>query len=487
MTTDSSFIGSSSSMDVDCAAALENVRLGESRDVHEDTRAQTDTPSTSLLEKLASIDESLLDKIIASAATTSPSPITRSSMTTTLDYRVMARTPPTYDGTDPVKADDYVAAVRSCIAERNLSTDHDKIILFANFLAGSALSWWNSFCVSSDFEESGRTIDHAIEMFLKRFASPQRVAEAKEALLNPQRDVHLAHHCTTFLNKYLHYNAICSEAEKLSDPQAIKLLVQSLNKIHWNQIRAYGIRFLNVSIDDFVGELTHAHAQERTLIRWEHEVDAQRKYHKDHIYWKGKRTHSMDEYKARPDIQAFHKSRALDNRKKMRVLQCNRCHQYGHKSIDCPKRDHFDVDAPMPGTCSFCGIRGHDDHNCFKKHPELKTRSHKLAALTKPASFKVKINGHSQYVTVDSYCTCSLMTTEMAKALGVKLLHDKDTTKMVMADNTPIQGSGKFITEAVSMQMGNHIEMISFKVIPSCVSPILLGIDWLQKHNHNIT
>jgi hypothetical protein len=43
----------------------------------------------------------------------------------------------------------------------------------------------------------------------------------------------------------------------------------------------------------------------------------------------------------------------------------------GNKSIECPQRSQFDVDAPMPVVCNYCKIRGQEEQ-FFQETPEIK-------------------------------------------------------------------------------------------------------------------
>jgi hypothetical protein len=74
----------------------------------------------------------------------------------------------------------------------------------------------------------------------------------------------------------------------------------------------------------------------------------------------------------------------------------------------------------------------------------------------------------------------------MCSNLIVNGIPDPNNTMFVLADISVLKGCVENTTEPVEMSFGDHVETISFHVVDNCIAPILLGLDWLQKHNPSI-
>ena len=445
--------------------------------------------SRDTLMKLASIDASTLERIIAQEENQSNLEKLelnegKNSLCTQLDLKIKAFAPSVYDGRDIDKSEDYLLDIQSCIRDRKLE-DHneDCITLFGMYLTSTAKKWYNDLCLSSAFSGANRSYTNLVTLFTRRFTSPQRVQDAYIGLSRVQLDTPLTQHCNNFLNSLNHYNNICEKTSVLSSAQAVSLFMGTLNEKHYRQIQSWGIRCLNTTVEAIQDELIATQAEENQLEMWRSQAAMNRR-NMNLLFAKSlKRPMTNDE------LVKYGRNTKIPRKE----FRCNRCGGYGHKSIDCPTRTGFDIDYPKPVICTFCKIKGHSVEKCFKKNPDLKKKKSKSEVIApivgkfpETTLFKAKINNRFEYVVVDSLCSVCVITEKMRLKLNLKCLRNENPINLILGDNSVFQNAGKFKTNLVKMIIDNHVEEISFFIVPQCVVPIILGRDWLIRHNPSI-
>ncbi|CAM9890236.1 unnamed protein product, partial [Chrysoparadoxa australica] len=81
--------------------------------------------------------------------------------------------------------------------------------------------------------------------------------------------------------------------------------------------------------------------------------------------------------------------------------RCRSCGQYGHKKIDCMKKESSD--NPFPWNCNYCGIKGHKEADCRKKKRAQDNNKPTLAFVTKRGQDHAKITDVDNWIG-DSGC-----------------------------------------------------------------------------------
>lgn len=411
-----------------------------------------------------------------------------SSHSPEIDFKIKAYAPQAYDGIDPNKAEDFITDIKSMINDRNWNHKGSLCIkLFSMYLVGSAKRWYNALIDTSIRNKENLTFPVLLDNFIVRFGSTTRIQDAQNAISTPQRSVALKAHMNDFLNKLNYYNTICESSSVILDGQAVDTFLKTLNKRHIDQLIPHKIGIFNTTVEKLGSELLEADAKEQTVVLLHEASTALNRQHNS-LYQKRRPMTELekeDNKRFRRDQQEFVKKSSL--------IVCNRCRKPGHKSIDCPSRSQFDTDAPAPITCSFCGIRGHSVESCFKKNPSLKQSAPKKKAMfgamyakqtPKPIRVTAKINNSQFYVVVDSLCTYSLLTLHVASELNLNIISLQDNVSFTLGDKNELHACG--LVESVSMIIDNHRERLSFIVVPDCVFPIILGMDWLTLHNPHI-
>ena len=417
-------------------------------------------------------------------------PVTR--LTTHVDFKLKAAAPFPYDGEDPQKAEDYITDITSAIQDRGLDVA-DSIQLFGMFLTGNAKRWYNQLKSSDEFHKNP-TFENVYSRFVSRFTSPQRVREAYDRVTTPQFNLPLNVFQNAFLTRLNHYNTICGIPNRISESEAVNKFMISINEVHRSQCRNGKIKVLDTNVEAIGHALLELEAHNRQLDSWSKQASALRQQHASSLY---SRKRPMTDSELNSPMMVEYRKEKKQAVLANRPIVCNRCKEPGHKSIDCPARSVWDADHPEPIKCSHCGIKGHTMDSCFKLFPHMKakqakkknpvTRTGNLNAIaTDRTQFIASIKGSSQYVTVDSFCTYSIITLDKAKELEIKLLPDPFKTQFTLGDKSVFSDCGKFITEELDMCINGHSERIQFCVVPVCVVPIILGHDWLSKHNPSI-
>ena len=136
-------------------------------------------------------------------------------------------------------------------------------------------------------------------------------------------------------------------------------------------------------------------------------------------------------------------------------------------------------------TCYICGEKGHISFYCPKKQIQnnnIKENNANYSPVYVYLTLLTTENKESCNALVDSGASSNCISQELARRLNVFNVRLKKPRKMTMA----MKGndiSVKWKTELINMEIGDHEEMIEFFVIPNLQEDVILGKQWLSRHN----
>ena len=136
-------------------------------------------------------------------------------------------------------------------------------------------------------------------------------------------------------------------------------------------------------------------------------------------------------------------------------------------------------------TCYVCGKKGHISFYCPKKGLKnnhiFETNSNYLPVYVS-ITLSTLENRENCKALVDSGASCNCISQEFAKKLNVFNVRLQRTRRMSMAT----KGNGISVrckTEPIKMVIGDHEEVVEFYIVPNLQEDIILGKQWLSKHN----
>ena len=138
------------------------------------------------------------------------------------------------------------------------------------------------------------------------------------------------------------------------------------------------------------------------------------------------------------------------------------------------------------GLCLYCGSGEHRVDAC-KLRPKVVNATISTSDRY-PFVVSVKLYSNSTTVTtlalIDSGASASFMDEKFAKFHNINLVTKKIPYTLQVVDGRPIS-SGTIDGSTVSLRMSldDHSESISFDITKIGSYPLILGIDWLRKHN----
>jgi hypothetical protein len=178
--------------------------------------------------------------------------------------------------------------------------------------------------------------------------------------------------------------------------------------------------------------------------------------------------------------------------KRVRKVDADGDYEMGNATITKRVKKITPVVAPKP-NCNRCGIRGHSTVACYKVVIKSNNRVHQISMkgdsdLSNKLSIKVSLTNNFVSVNclVDSGCPYNVIRRDVADRLQIKCIKDPLSSKLAWGNGNPCAGSGQFITDPVTMKIDQHIEVLHFHVISDGEEDVMLGYDWLLKHNPSI-
>jgi len=359
--------------------------------------------------------------------------------------------PNVFEGNDCAKAEGFLMEVKTYLSLSGLLEARHRggmyeqtcCAHFGKYLSGEARVWYNAY--GNNLTGPWR-YDDLVGSFTNRFTSRNREQDALENLRTPQgKNETLQGFVLGFRNRLSRYEAVSERP--LSSQQKVESFLSGLTVENFGLARNLRMSLASASLDEVIDGLSVLDANANVLKR----IEAKR---------------------IMPDQAAQrHQSPKSGGQKRRRQ--------------DAPS-------APSPEKCTFCKKRGHTATDCFSRKKasgsnqiERKRENAPFAGINPSEPIKVngKVNKHLAYFTIDSYSGLSLITREKAKSLGLQLLPNPNPPTITLGDNSTFKGAGKWLTEPVELSFGDHRETFQFHVVPKCISPIILGLDWLRTHN----
>ena len=407
-----------------------------------------------------------------------------------IEHKVKAKVPKECDGSDYSLVETFLAAMKAYVPKSPAKTDADKIALFSNQLTEMAEVWSEEIIHNFGTTRRRLTYETFVQLFEKRFCSPTRVQDAMNELTAMQEpDISVKQHSITFMGRLARYNSMQDNPLHFDNEHTIKKFASSLLPCHIAALRKQDkFRIDTCSIDDIVDYLDLCESNDLAGAR----LQAMNAGWKQEAVTRKRASSCGSGESGKIPLSQNHSNR-------------------GGKSKDKGSKYQKATTSSRPksgatGGCTQTECKGpHPSDQCWTKFPHLrpstnsegKVYTKKFVAMvsecaedtTTPPELKVTLCGQEVTAVVNSYCSLSLMSSVTAEMLGLNLLTAPTKTRFSLGDGTQELVSDS-ITEFIRMVvLGDpipHSKVVQFRVVPRCVSPLILGLDWLHLHNPKI-
>ena len=456
---------------------------------------------------------------------------------TTRRTKLKISPPSKYDGKDRRKAEDFLSQVEHYfrLVESDLPDEQYKVDLFGTLLSNSAWDWFIHFTQNPTYT-ANPSWSLVKESFTVSFASSQRKLQALDSLHQKQGSRELLAFNVEFQAHLHRYNSLCTDvADEISWRAALETYLRVLNAKHVQELKDSGYELGDQS--SLLEVIQKLELIQTSNKRYASFLDSARREIrlKDNDYYQS----IKETRKSVTPKTGVHWKRAEPTVSKVFKGVCNTCRQKGHKSSECPKKnDAFNPKSLDLEVCAHCGIRGHGEDRCYKKHPHLRPQNIKKLqfgelSITKrihamnlqesnpsvvlersnirctrcrgkghdsedcwmnkhhamPAGLMVKaqINNSDSYVNffIDSGAPLSTIRRDVAVRLGLEI-HTDPLGVPLLWGNGEKAASEVQVTYPVPVTIQNHTAMMSFSVIDGGEAEIMVGYNWLSKHNPGI-
>ena len=451
--------------------------------------------------------------------------------------KIKVSAPNKYDGRDKKKAEDFLQQAELYFTLAGVTTEIEKVSLFLSWLVDDAWSWGLNMHRSPEFQARPKFTVLA-DAFLSQFASSQRRLQALDRLRTPQGNRDLQSYILDFKNAVQRYNNLCQNpTDRVMSYARTDQFMTGLNNHYAELLQDSGFLFTeDTELEEITKKLIEIDSSNKRFSSYRKSRDKSENYRdkKNKLFGKSNRRRLRDDEK-------------VDDDKKSPII-CNRCKKPGHKAAECKSKDPWHPDNKGP-PCKHCKKHGHEERDCWIKHPDKKPKRNKrvrkeedmevdldtritkrtkrVIAQTSPArenggarshvtdkikndkvflinnvsaagrsgktpldkfSIKILLTNKEFPINclVDSGCPFTIIRRDIADQLEIKCVKDPLGTKLAWGNGDPCGNSGQYITEPIAMQIGQHIETISFHVITDGEEEIMLGYDWLYDHNPSI-
>ncbi|GJR42836.1 putative reverse transcriptase domain-containing protein [Tanacetum coccineum] len=173
------------------------------------------------------------------------------------------------------------------------------------------------------------------------------------------------------------------------------------------------------------------------------------------------------------------------------MIKCHKCGKVGHKSRYWKEKSiSTGANAQPILTCYDCGEQGHTRNRCPKKVKqeevgEVRSRAYDIKN-AEPKGPKVVtgtflLNNHYAFVLFDSSSDRSFVNTRFSSLLDIKPIKIEDSYEVKLANGRVV--STNTILNGCILNLVNHIFEIDLMPIELGTFDIIIGIDWLVKHD----
>ncbi|GKA32290.1 putative reverse transcriptase domain-containing protein [Tanacetum coccineum] len=173
------------------------------------------------------------------------------------------------------------------------------------------------------------------------------------------------------------------------------------------------------------------------------------------------------------------------------MIKCHKCGNVGHKSRYCKEKNiATGANAQPVPTCYDCGEQGHTRNRCPKKVKqeevgEVCSRAYAIKD-AEPKGPKVVtgtflLNNHYASVLFDSGSDRSFVNTRFSSLLDIKPIKIEDSYEVELTDGRVV--STNTVLKGCTLSLVNHIFEIDLMPIELGTFDVIIGIDWLVKHD----
>ncbi|GKB43656.1 putative reverse transcriptase domain-containing protein [Tanacetum coccineum] len=173
------------------------------------------------------------------------------------------------------------------------------------------------------------------------------------------------------------------------------------------------------------------------------------------------------------------------------TIKCHKCGKVGHKARYCRQKSVATGANTQPiWTCYDCGEQGHTRNRCLKKvNQEVVGEVHGRAYAIKGAELKgpnvvtgtFLLNNRYVYVLFDSGSDRSFVNTRLSSLLDIKPIKIEGSYEVELADRRVV--STNTILKGCTLSLVNHIFEIDLMPIELGTFDVIIGMDWLVKHD----
>ncbi|GKA09531.1 putative reverse transcriptase domain-containing protein [Tanacetum coccineum] len=172
-------------------------------------------------------------------------------------------------------------------------------------------------------------------------------------------------------------------------------------------------------------------------------------------------------------------------------IKCHKCGKVGHKARYCKEKSvATGANAQPVWTCYDCGEQGHTRNRCPKKIKqeevgEVRGRAYAIKD-AEPQGPNV-VTGtfllNNQYASVlfDSGSDRSFVNTRFSSLLDIKPIKIEDSYEVELADGRIV--STNTVLKGCTLSLVNHVFEIDLTPIKLGTFDVVIGMDWLVKHD----
>ncbi|GJS48785.1 putative reverse transcriptase domain-containing protein [Tanacetum coccineum] len=170
------------------------------------------------------------------------------------------------------------------------------------------------------------------------------------------------------------------------------------------------------------------------------------------------------------------------------TIKCHNCGKVGHKARYCKEKSvATGANAQTVWTCYDCGEQGHTRNRCPKKVKqeevvEVRGRAYTIKdAGPNVVTSKFLLNNRYASILFDSSSDRSFVNTRFSLLLDIKPIKIEDSYEVELADGRVV--STNAILKGCTLSLANHIFEIDLMPIGLGTFDVIIGMDWVVKHD----